>query len=77
MQSKLKETLDNLENSLKEWNSQFEKLNKKSNLIKDLKNQIEKLQQQLIEANKLIKDFHEMHEFNKSVIEYLEKWGVK
>ena len=35
MQSKLKETLDNLENSLKEWNSQFENLNKKSNLIKD------------------------------------------
>ena len=38
---------------------------------------IERLQGQLTEANKLIKDFHEMHEFNKSVIEYLEKWGDK
>ena len=38
---------------------------------------IERLQEQLNEANKLIKDFYEMHEFNKSIIEYLKKWGVK
>lgn len=45
--------------------------------IKHNKEKIKRLHEQLTEANKLIKDFHEMHEFNKSVIEYLEKWGVK
>ena len=38
---------------------------------------IKKLREQLKEANKLIKDFHEMHKFNKSVIDYLKKCGVK
>lgn len=42
-----------------------------------LENENMKLKKQLAEANKLIKDFHEMHEFNKSAIEYLEKWDVK
>ena len=46
-------------------------------VIHDQNKIIERLQEQLIEANKLIKDFHEMHEFNKSVIEYIEKWSVK
>lgn len=43
----------------------------------ELEKKVEHLQEQLTEANKLIKDFHGMHEFNKSAIEYLEKWGVK
>ena len=45
--------------------------------LNELENENMKLKEQLIEANKLIRDFHEMHEFNKSVLEYLEKWGVK
>ena len=45
--------------------------------MNELENENMKLKEQLAEANKLIKDFHEMHEFNKSVIEYLEKWSVK
>ena len=45
--------------------------------LNELENENMKLKEQLIEANKLIKDFHKMHEFNKSAIEYLKKWSVK